>query len=438
MTRSIGSVFVLAALLVPRFALGQDVLGFEGRTMGTTYSVKVVSVPGASVEELPDAVDTALAEVNQQMSTWIDDSELSRFNVSRSTDWFPVSPATLSVVREADRVSRLTDGLFDATIAPLIDLWSFGSEKGSRQPPADDAIESVMSRCGYEKLTHRDDPPAIKKSLPGLSVNLSAIAKGYGVDRVIEVLQQRGYSAALVEIGGEVRAIGTKPDGSPWRIAIERPVTSERSFQRIVPLSNNAVATSGDYRIFFEHEGQRFSHEIDPRTGKPVRHQLAAATVITESCMTADALATALMVMGPDDGYNFAETHGIAAFFIVRTGDGFSERMSSAFAPFDQSPVAAPAAGAAATPVKPVESSEPVVNFRVFFVAAGIFALAMVGMAVGVIVSNRRLRGSCGGLNGLQDETGQTMCQMCTTPSEDCTGQPATQPDCPEATSPGT
>ena len=277
-------------------------------------------------------------------------------------------------------------------------------------PPDDDQIENAIQKTGYAKLKARLEPPALRKAHSSLSINLSAIAKGWGVDRVAELLTARKVDAWLAEIGGEVRASGNKPGGEPWRVGIESPAEGRRSLQRAIPLQDLAVATSGDYRIYFEHGGRRYSHTIDPRTGRPVTHQLASVSVFAPTCLEADAIATALMVLGPDAGYTLAESRSLPAVFIVREEHSFIEKATSAFENrFGPLAGRAPTAGP---------------SMKVFLAAAIVFALAVGGMAIGVIVSNRRLKGSCGGLAGLQDHTGKTLCDMCSTPSPECSGLP--------------
>ena len=304
----------------------------SGRTMGTTYSVKLAAAPdGTGAAALQAEIDAALATVNRQMSTYDPDSELSRFNASGSTDWFPVSGATAKVVAEALSVSRESDGAFDATVMPLVNLWSFGPEARPDAVPTDAEIADRKAFVGADKVEVRTDPPALRKAAAGASCDLSAIAKGYGVDVVAELLDRRGLSGYMVEIGGEVRTKGRRADGRGWRIGIERPLTGERAVERVVELSGESLATSGDYRNWFEAGGVRYSHTIDPRTGRPIGHGLASVSVVADDCMTADATATAVMVLGPDAGYDWLVGRGAAALLIVRDGAGFAERPTPAF-----------------------------------------------------------------------------------------------------------
>lgn len=307
-------------------------VSFSGATMGTTYSVKAVGVP-SEVEpgQLREEVDAILKQVNDRMSTYDESSELSRFNRQRSTDWIGVSSSLLTVVREALRVSRLSSGAFDVTVGPVVNLWGFGPDPRREGIPTEAEIGAAVARVGYERLHIRASPPAIRKDDPDVYVDLSAIAKGYGVDTVAAHLEDRGIENYLVEVGGELRAKGNKAPANPWRIGIERPTPTARVVEEVIRLSDGAVATSGDYRNFFELNGERFTHEIDPRTGRPVTHNLASVTIISHSAMHADAMATALMILGPESGFQVAEQENLAALFLIKESNSFSELSTSAF-----------------------------------------------------------------------------------------------------------
>ena len=307
-----------------------------GQTMGTYYSVKLAEAAGSGTTdaaELQAAIDEVLVQVNRQMSTYDPESELSRFNGADSTDPFPVSADTAFVVARALEIGVATQGAFDVTVGPLVNLWSFGPEARPQRVPDAAELEGARADVGAD-LLETDGASSLRKERPGVYVDLSGIAKGFGVDRVAALLDQRGYSAYLVDIGGEMRARGRKADGEPWRIAVERPTTGDRTAQRILELEDVAVATSGDYRNYFEADGVRYSHTIDPRSGAPIRHRLASVTVLGEDCTAADGWATALMVLGEQEGYTVAEERGIAALMLVRAEDGtdtFEERTTPAF-----------------------------------------------------------------------------------------------------------
>ncbi len=305
---------------------------FTGSAMGTFYSLKVVDLPaGLSSEALVADIDRLLGEVDALMSTYRNDSELSRFNAGGSTDWFPVSSETAKVVNKALEVSRYTDGAFDITVGPLVNLWGFGPNLREDRIPSDQEIVELMAHVGYRHVSTRDEPPALRKSLPGIYVDLSAIAKGYAVDKVADHLDSLGIANYMVEVGGELRLKGKNAQDGPWRIAIEQPTSQNRSIHSILEVQDKAVATSGDYRNYFEANGTRFSHTIDPRTGRPIDHRLASVTVIADSAMHADAMATALLVIGDEVGYQLAQRQRLAAFFISKSQTGFIARGTSAF-----------------------------------------------------------------------------------------------------------
>lgn len=307
--------------------------------MGTSFSIKIVEptesvggIGGIDMERLGRDVEAEILDVENRMSTYIGDSEISRFNDYRDTDWFSVSALFCDAIREALNLAERTDGAFDMTVGPVVNLWGFGPTGRIETPPDADELAERLALTGYERLHADCARPAIRKDLAGLYVDLSAYAKGYAVDRTAAILRDRGIANFLVEIGGELRAAGHNARGKPWSIAVERPVAGGRSVQNIYELADAAMATSGDYRNFFEHQGLRYSHAIDPRSGRPVRHDGASVTVIADTAADADGLATALLVMGPAAGFEFAERESIAAYFLIRDGDdGIAERETSAF-----------------------------------------------------------------------------------------------------------
>lgn len=304
-----------------------------GSTMGTTFSVKVVAPPPQlDLDALRRDVEAALDAVNETMSTYLGASELSRFNANRSTDWIPVSLELCQAVEAAEVVSGFTDGAFDVTVGPLVNLWGFGPDASIVEPPSQDAIQDAMSDTGHSRLHADCEAPALRKEVAGIYVDLSAFAKGYAVDRVADLLDAQALPDYLVEIGGELRLRGHNGKGESWAIAIETPDRNARSIRTVVHLTDTAMATSGDYRNFFEYDGRYYSHTIDPRTGFPVTHDGASVTVVADTAAFADAAATALLVMGPDAGLALAERESIAAYFLLRLGSGFEERVSSLFA----------------------------------------------------------------------------------------------------------
>ena len=307
-------------------------LRLSGATMGTTWSVSLGRLPsGMQAEQLQQRLQQRLDRINRLMSTYDPDSELSRFNNQRGTGWFSVSPETAAVVELAQQISVLSNGAFDVTIGPLVDLWGFGPIPRGRQRPSDRQVELARQQTGYRKLQVRREPAALRKRIPELRVDLSAIAKGYAVDQLAELLMTAGVNDLLVEIGGEMRMRGRRPDGTPWRIAIEQPLPGERSVAQVLSLSATGLATSGNYRNFFIEEGQSYAHTIDPNSGRPVRHQLASATVLDPSAARADALATALMVMGEQRAQAFCRRERLAALLLIHQGARIAPVMTDPF-----------------------------------------------------------------------------------------------------------
>lgn len=316
-------------------AAADDQVVLAGPTMGTRYTVKFY--PGADHVDarlIQSEIDTLLERINDEMSTWRPDSELSRFNKSSSTGWFAVSADLAYVVEAAGAISALSNGAFDVTVGPVVNLWGFGPQRRAAELPSQQQIRETMDRVGYQRLSVRSTPPALRKQHADLYVDLSAIAKGFAVDEVARLLDDRRIPSYLVEIGGELKARGAKGDGSAWNVAIERPVSGERMAQDVVALRDVAIATSGDYRNYVQKDGKRYSHTIDPHTGRPVDHGLTSVSVITDSAMRADALATAIMVMGPENGYRLAVQEALAAQMILRSGDRLRVMVTPQFEPY--------------------------------------------------------------------------------------------------------
>ncbi len=313
---------------------GRELIEIRGTAMGTEWSVKVVTAgPDVGTKQTVRRLTEGQLElVNARMSHYRDSSEVSRFNASFETTPFLVSPETADVVRHALEIGAITGGALDVTVAPLVDAWGFGPRGEPLEVPSETDVERLLATTGLDLLRLDPAVPAISKRIPELRIDLSAVAKGYTVDLVAEVLLGVGFKDLMVEIGGEIRVHGHNLDGDPWRLAVERPDTTERSFQTVLSLSQGSLATSGDYRLFREIEGRRISHIIDPRSGRPVEHRLASVSVVDDLCVRADAFATALMVLGPNEGLRLAEELGLAVFFLVRGEDGHViEMASSAF-----------------------------------------------------------------------------------------------------------
>ena len=306
-------------------------LSLTGQTMGTTYSIKIVAPPDTvQTDTLHALIELTLTSVNEHLSNWLPNSEVSRFNADTSLAPITLSPDLRQVLEESFKIYYLSSGKFDITVSPLVDLWGFGPASASPQKPSDKAISQALERVGMERHLLFEDN-ALKKLHPNVNINLSAIAKGYGVDRVAEVLNRVGAINYLVEIGGELLAKGVNPQGEFWRIGIEKPTPAGRAVQYILALDDLAMATSGDYRNYVEREGKRYSHIIEPVTGRPIDHQLASVTVISKSATQADGWATALLVFGESAGMELANKQDIAAYFIIRSEDNFTVRRSARF-----------------------------------------------------------------------------------------------------------
>lgn len=302
----------------------------QGKTMGTTYHIKVIVDQNVvDTKELQQKIDTELIQLNREMSTYIPDSELSLINQSTELTPTKVSIGLARVVQEAIRLGHLSGGKLDVTVGPLVNLWGFGPEYQPETVPTAEVLAATRKRIGLNNLSLVEGK--LTKSIPDLYIDLSTIAKGYGVDIVAELIEKEGIHNYLVEIGGEMRLKGFKHTGELWHVAIEKPISTERAVQQIIVPKDNAVATSGDYRNYYEVDGQRFSHIIDPDTGKPINHKLVSVTVIHPSSMTADGLSTAMMVMGEEKALAFAKQHQLAAYIIAKTENGFVEQSTEKF-----------------------------------------------------------------------------------------------------------
>jgi thiamine biosynthesis lipoprotein len=335
---TITSVLVIGVLIAwtyIRQPVRQHVM-FTGNTMGTTYEVKLpdANLKARGIRTLQSELETLLADINQQMSTYVPDSEISRFNQSTSTAPFKVSADFAQVLREALALSAETDGAFDPTVLPLVHLWGFGNTTNAPTPPSDEDLATARAMTGASKL-RVPGPLAIQKTQPEVQLDLGAIAKGYAVDQLIKHLIKIDYTNYYVNIGGEIRTAGQSTNHSPWAIAIETPIPSDQQqLYEILELSNHAMATSGDYRNYYVGtDSNHYAHIIDPVTARPVTHKLASVSVIAPTCLQADALATALFVMGPERGIPWVNGHeNIEAFFIVREGpDEFKHAATDGF-----------------------------------------------------------------------------------------------------------
>jgi thiamine biosynthesis lipoprotein len=309
-------------------------LVLNGKTMGTTYNVKVFT-QGKHIEgsELQQQIDKVLVAVNASMSPWVENSEINRFNALKANETMAISDDFRVVIAESIRLGKTTKTL-DVTMGPLIDLWGFGPDKRPTKRPAQAQLDDMRAHIGVDKLVLNEQ--GLMKTQDGLELSLSATAKGYGIDKVALLLEQLGFRNYMVEIGGELRVSGTKADKAPWRIAIEQPDApmGQRQIHKVIEPGDNGIATSGDYRIYYDMDGETFTHLIDPTTGMPVKHELVSVTVLHPSAMTADGLATALTVMGTERAKAYAHQHDLAVYLISKSDDGLVTYASKRFKPY--------------------------------------------------------------------------------------------------------
>ncbi len=317
------------SLLPPDVALQR----LSGQTMGTTWSVQALASRSVTQETIATAIAARLQRVIDEMSTWEADSLISRFNRAPAGSWHALPADFFTVLDAALTMAVDSAGAFDPTVGPLVDLWGFGAgsvQRDALRLPDPTLLESSRQRCGWQRLVFDRAQRKVQQA-GGVHLDFSGIAKGYAVDLVAQALRDCGCVSWLAEVGGELVGEGVKADGQPWWVALERPPADD-SPGMVVALHGLAIATSGDYRRYVDHDGLRYAHTIDPRTGTPVRSALASVTVLHRQCMVADALATVLTVLGEEAGLSFARERGIAALFITREADGFRESLTPALA----------------------------------------------------------------------------------------------------------
>ncbi len=316
---------------------------FHGATMGTTYSVKYFTEAPVSLALARAAVQGALDEVNAVMSTYLERSEVSTFNRQKAYTAMPLSPALFEVMELSAQIYEKTTGAFDVTVGPLVAAYGFGAGARSRVP-RQSALEAMRARIGMKLLVLDPGTRSLSKTVDGVELDLSAIAKGYGVDQAARALERIDVASYMIEVGGEIRVRGLKPDGQSWALAIEEPRLEGRALHGILKLSERgaALATSGDYRNHRTHGTETFSHTIDPRSGEPTPRRTASVSVVRDSSVVqnsaaeADALATALSVMDPDQALELADREGWAVYMLVHRGTGgFQARSSLAFSALD-------------------------------------------------------------------------------------------------------
>jgi len=331
---------VLLALLLQHGQAGElPLISWQGQTMGSVYTVKIVGtdLSPPQIDRLKNEVDQRLIEINRQMSHYQPDSELSEFNRAPANLPRKIPREFAQVMRFTLDLAKRSDGAFDPTLAPVINLWGFGEKTDRRAVPSEEALKAALSKTGFGHLTLTPADELVK-DLPDLTINLSGVAKGFGVDQMAKVLLHHALTNFYVSIAGEVLVRGHNPRGIPWQLGISAPISHWREddpMAAVVSLSNQAISTSGDYQKFFlDPQGRRLSHIFDPRTGRPVQHNVGGVSVVASDSMTADALGTTLFVLGVDHGLQFIEAWtNAAALFIVRQPDGsFHTIPSSRFA----------------------------------------------------------------------------------------------------------
>ena len=306
----------------------------RGKTMGTTWLVKFTAGPTVDVDAISEGVQQQLDRVNNLMSTWVEDSDISRFNRYRGQDSMEIDPHTVRVIQNAIDIAQKTDGALDPTLSPLIEIWGFGKKERDPEFPSDELIADTLAKVGLQHL--QLSGTRLGKAVPELTLNLGANAKGYGVDVVATFLESKGIDQYMVEVGGEVRTAAPASRKNPWRIGISDPDNAATGgLIRIAQLRNHALATSGDYRLFFEKDGVRYSHILDPKTGRPIPERITSVSVIAPDCMTADALATALMVLDPDQALTIVESMPeVECLIFVRENGQITEHPSTGMKAF--------------------------------------------------------------------------------------------------------
>ncbi|AGB77436.1 membrane-associated lipoprotein involved in thiamine biosynthesis [Enterobacteriaceae bacterium strain FGI 57] len=308
----------------------------EGKTMGTFWRVSVVDIDKKRADELRDKIQTQLDGDDQLLSTWKNDSALMRFNLSSSTAPWPVTEAMADIVTESLRIGQKTQGAMDVTIGPLVNLWGFGPDKQPVSTPTQEQIDAAKAKTGLQHLTviNTAGRQYLQKDLPELYVDLSTVGEGYAADHLARLMGQEGISRYLVSVGGALSSRGMNAEGRPWRVAIQKPTDKENAVQAIVDINGHGISTSGSYRNYYELDGQRISHVIDPQTGRPITHKLVSVTVIAPTALEADAWDTGLMVLGPEKAKEVVREQGLAVYMIMKEGDNFTTWMSPQFKAF--------------------------------------------------------------------------------------------------------
>ena len=322
-------IFMVLCVALSGCGNGDSMESLSGPTMGSTYSIKYVRKSDSPApKQVQTEVEKILAEVDRQMSTYRSDSDIERFNALSANSCQTMPAPVLELVRAAEQLSRQSEGSYDLTVEPLLNLWGFGPQARDEKVPTAEALAEVMQRVGYSHLRISGDQLCKDAAV---EVDFNSIAAGYAVDTIAAKLQSLGIHNYLAEVTGELKAAGRKLDGSAWKIALEEPRDDQQVAQRIINVDGYGVSTSGDYRNYFEQNGRRYSHTFDARSGAPITHNLASVTVINPSTLMADGLSTLLLILGPERGWDYAQKHQIGAFFVIRADTGFVTRTSPEF-----------------------------------------------------------------------------------------------------------
>ncbi|MBZ7056518.1 FAD:protein FMN transferase ApbE [Klebsiella quasipneumoniae] len=305
----------------------------DGKTMGTFWRVSVIGVDEAKAQALRAKVQAQLDADDRLLSTWKNDSALMRFNHAADTRPWPVSEAMADIVTLSLRIGAKTDGAMDITVGPLVNLWGFGPDKQPVATPDAQAIAAAKARTGLQHLQviNQSGRQFLQKDIPDLFVDLSTVGEGYAADHLARLMEQEGISRYLVSVGGALVSRGMNGEGKPWRVAIQKPTDRENAVQAIVDINGHGISTSGSYRNYYELDGKRISHVIDPQTGQPITHKLVSVTVIAPTALEADGWDTGLMVLGPEKAQHVVREQGLAVYMIVKEGEGFKTWMSPQF-----------------------------------------------------------------------------------------------------------
>ena len=327
---------LLVACDTPPSAQDSNALVLEGKTMGTVWRVSLAGVDATRREKLQTAIQQQLDQDDHELSTWKQDSVLSRFNQYQGTAPQPVSNNMADIVTTALRIGQLTEGAMDITIGPLVNLWGFGPQKQPQHTPDAQQIAAARQQTGLQHLQVIDhaDQSWLQKDLPALSLDLSTVGEGFATDHLARLMEQEGINNYLVSVGGAVLTRGQNAQHRAWKVAIQKPTDRENAVQAIVDLQGHGISTSGSYRNYYELDGKRISHVIDPLTGQPIQHRLVSATVIAPTALEADAWDTGLMVLGEDKAKALALKQKLAVYLIYKQGDKFVSWMSPQFAAF--------------------------------------------------------------------------------------------------------